>query len=141
MADVRFLSTSQKKLNTIPITSGNLIFCKDERAIYLDTSDGQRTPYQQIITLESEAQRKALPLPLKGFYFISNTKVLWAYEDGWTQLTTTPREQIVFGNSLADFPIPGEENLLYVTTHNSYRWLDGEYIKVTGTGSPEWIII
>ena len=82
---VKFIATTSDKLSSINIKAGQIIFSMDERAIYLDTD--VRTSFQQIITLVREEIRQNLTSPIKGFYFVKDTKVLWHYEDGvWTHL-------------------------------------------------------
>lgn len=124
-AILKFYSTSADKLDSIPIETGNMIFVQDERTIYLDVGV-TRTSYQQIITLPTEESRSALPIPLKGFYFISDTCVFWRYDNGWYQITTTPQEQIIF-RPRASFPAEGDGNKIYIDGTKMYRYIDGAY--------------
>lgn len=148
MADMKFITTSSEKLSDISVQKGQLIFVKDTRAIYLDTDT--RTSFAQIITLDNEEQRQALAYPLVGFYFIKSTKSLWEYDSyGWIQVSTSSGgggsepgvQQIVFGDSLDDFPLVGQADLLYVTSNNTYRWFNNKYTQVTGDNSSKWITI
>lgn len=123
---IQFYATSSDKLDAIAVKDGNLIFTEDDRALYLDAR-GKRTSYQQIICLQSEEQRTALPVPVKGFYFILDTYILWRYdENGWHPVTTTPQEQIVFGE-YESFPEMGNPNRLYIDGTRIYRYLNGNY--------------
>ena len=126
MADtiIKFYSTTSEKLNTIEVNAGNLIFVKDERTIYLDTD--VRTAYQQIICLANDIQRTSLSNPIKGFYFIEDTCILWRYDNGWYQLTSTPQDQIIFAPR-SSFPAEGRENALYIDGTSMYRYIDGTY--------------
>lgn len=130
-AIIKFISTTSEKVNSIPVTVGNLIFVKDDRTIYLDTD--VRTSYQQIICIDTEEQRAAIEQPIVGFYFVSDTCVLWRYSNGWYKITSAPQEQIVF-RQRDRFPSVGMDNILYVDGTHIYRWIDGEY-KEMATGS------
>ncbi len=139
MASIKFISTTSERINSIPVAEGNLLFSRDDRVIYLDSSAG-RTSYQQIIQLSTEEQRKNLSTPINGaFYFVLQTKVLWHYssEDGWTNITTPPESQIVFAKKV-DFPDVGEEDVIYCDGVIMYRYL-GEYVKIDTGASPEWV--
>lgn len=125
MANIKYYCTSIDRLDSIPVADGNLIFCEDERAIFLDAY-GVRTSYQQIICLETEAQRSALPHPVKGFYFIQDSCILWRYDNGWYQLTTTPQDQIIF-RPRESFPEEGESNRIYIDGTKMYRFINGNY--------------
>ncbi len=131
MAKITYYSTSIDKLDQIPVVDGNLIFVEDERAIFLDANN-VRTSYQQIICIQSEEQRAALQYPLKGFYFIKDSCVLWRYDDGWYQMTTTPQEQIIF-RPVGSLPPEGESNKIYIDGINIYRFLDGRYQLMNDT--------
>ena len=122
---IKFYSTTSDKLDSIEVVAGNLIFVKDERAIYLDTD--VRTTYQQIICLANEEQRVSLPNPLKGFYFIEDSCVMWRYNNGWYQMTSTPQDQIIF-RPRAAFPAEGRDNAIYIDGTNMYRYINGEYV-------------
>lgn len=71
---MKFIVTNAKKLNDIEIVSGQLIFVRDERIIYLDSDI--RTPFTQMIYVSTEAQRQTIASPLKGFYFVEETSIL-----------------------------------------------------------------
>ena len=47
---MKFIATTSNKVESIKVASGQLIFSRDDRVIYLD-SDLGRTSFQQIITL------------------------------------------------------------------------------------------
>lgn len=137
MAFIKYYVTTSDKLDSINVEVGNLIFVEDERSIYLDGNDG-RVSYQQIITLQTEAQRTALPHPVKGFYFILETRVLWNFNGNWIQMTVEPEKQIIFA-SHADFPAVGDEETIYIDGTSMYRWLEGSYqLMNSSSGSIDW---
>ena len=84
------------------------------------------------MVLFDEEHRKGLK-PVTGFYFVSSTNVLWRYDNQWIQLTTSPREVVVFSNEL---PQQGVEETLYITEEDIYKFDDGKYTKLGGT--PQW---
>ena len=63
---VKFISTINSRLNSLPVENGNLIFVEDARKIVLDFH-GKRAEYTQFVTLESEDQRLSLLAPLDLF--------------------------------------------------------------------------
>lgn len=131
----KFINTSSEKLPDLPIVKGQIIFVKDERTIYVDTDTDVRTPFRQIFELDTELSRTSLSIPLKGFYFIKETSVLWRYDNGWTAITVSPKQQIVF-DLRANFPDVGDPNTLYIDGLQMYRYL-GKYVPIA-TGSSQW---
>ena len=71
---MKFIATTSDKIDSISVVSGQLIFSRDDRVIYLDTY--VRTSFQQIITLIDDDQRLAIQFPLQGYYFVKSTKIL-----------------------------------------------------------------
>ena len=71
---VKFISTINSRLNSLPVENGNLIFVEDARKIVLDFH-GKRAEYTQFVTLESEDQRLSLLAPLDLFYFVKGTGI------------------------------------------------------------------
>ena len=123
---MKFIATTSDKIDSIPVVSGQLIFSRDDRVIYLDTD--VRTSFQQIITLIDDDQRLAIQFPLQGYYFVKSTKILWTYENGnWIQITEPPKQEVVYG-----LPDVGEENVLYMEGTKLYRWdkLSNSYIEM-----------
>lgn len=133
---MRFIATTSDKLDSISIASGQLIFSRDNRVIYLDTD--VRTSFQQIITVASEEVRQGLTSPVQGFYFVKSSKVLWNYDENgvWTQITEQPRESLVFAN-YEEFPEVGEEKVLYVDKEAIYQW-DTESNSYIEMGTLNW---
>lgn len=133
--NMKFISTTSDKLNSIEIVAGQLIFCSDTRVIYLDTD--KRTTYQAIINVVDEETRQAIETPVQGFYYIEKENTLWSYFDAWVQLTGQD-SSLVFVDSL---PAQGEVNIIYVMTNQLYRWdtLSHSYYSVGGS-SVDWEI-
>lgn len=135
---MKFIATTSEKISSIPIISGQLIFSRDDRIIYLDSD--VRTSFQQIITVDKDKTRLELVNPIQGFYFINETKVLWNYNGiEWNKITSEQKEQIVFAEK-TNFPVAGEENILYVDKENIYQWDSSlnDYIEMN---NPKWKII
>lgn len=120
---MKFIATTSDKIKDISIVSGQLIFSRDDRVIYLD-SGKERTSFQQILSVPTEEFRLELTFPIQGFYFVEDTKILWRYQNGaWLQVTEPPKESVVF-LSQKDFPEQGKEGILYVDGNSIYRWND-----------------
>lgn len=82
-------TTVNSKLSDLAIQDGQLIFVRDRKEIAFDF-DGVRKVYKQIEELPTEEARTSMLAPLTGFYyFVVDTGVLWTYQDGWIQLTTS----------------------------------------------------
>ena len=62
---MKFIATTSDKISGIAVQSGQLIFSRDDRVIYLDTD--VRTSFQQIITVVNEETRQNLVNPVFGF--------------------------------------------------------------------------
>ena len=130
---LRVISTTEDRLQELPIAFGQMIFVKDSRRILLDTEI--RNEYNQIIVLQTETQRENI-IPVSAFYFVNETKVLWRYDDGWFSLTTPPSESVDFIEG--DLPVIGTKNVLYVTKSSIYQW-DGE--KYIDMNYPAWQVL
>lgn len=128
---LKLVATSSSKIRSLTIQNGQLIFIQDLGRIAFDFN-GKRVFYNQIVELETEAERKDLENPLDGYYFIVGTGVLWAYKSGWIQITGKP-ESIEFVD-VEELPKLGHENKLYVSkTEQEISVWDKEtnqYIKV-----------
>jgi len=132
VATVKFKKTTSERIDTIPISAGNLIFCEDTRTIFLDNTS-ERISYNGLIILVNDSQRESMTKPISTFYFVKETNVLWRYDGGWIQITEPPKTIIVYDN----FPTIGEENVLYVNDNGTYRWIDNEYVSVSSK-DVEW---
>lgn len=132
---MKFIATTQEKLKDIAVVSGQLIFSRDNRVIYLDTD--VRTSFEQIITVANDKVRQSLTSPVQGFYFVKETKILWRYEaQTWEQITESPKENLVFA-TYEEFPEIGEEQVLYCDKTTIYQW-DNESQSYIEMGSLSW---
>ena len=106
------IATSSSRIRELVIKDGQLIFIQDVGRIAFDFK-GKRVFYNQIVELETEAERSSLESPLNGYYFVINTACLWMYKDGWIQITDKPQEIVFIGTEL---PQLGQANKIYVDT-------------------------
>lgn len=127
---LKLVATTSSKIRNLTIQSGQLIFLYDIGRIAFDYK-GSRVFYNQIVELQTEAERLTLENPLDGYYFIIGSGILWAYKTGWIQITGKP-ESIEFID--VELPELGQENKLYVnkTEQNISVWDDetNKYIMV-----------
>lgn len=142
MASFKVVYTDTSKLPGITLTSGMLVFLEDTRGIKFVNNDGNLIDYTSVVTLDTEAERRAFANPYPALYWIKETKALWRYEpgDGWSQVTSEPSggDQIVFGPR----PTVGEDDKLYIDATDMFLWINGEYVKVNGGASEiEWLPI
>lgn len=131
--EMRFIATTKDKLDSIVISAGQLIFVYDDRAIYLDVSDFQRTVYQSVITIDSEQDRQAIVFPIDGFYYVKKENTLWSYFNSiWVKIIGESSNIIFIDEE--DFPSTGIKNTLYIKDNVIYIWdedLD-EFVKTQG---------
>jgi hypothetical protein len=104
------VATSSARIRDLVIKDGQLIFIQDLGRIAFDFK-GKRVFYNQIVELETEADRLALEQPLGGYYFVIDTACLWMYKSGWIQITEKPQEILFVG---VELPQLGQANKLYV---------------------------
>lgn len=106
------IATTSSRIRDLVIKDGQLIFIQDLGRIAFDFK-GKRVFYNQIVELDTEAERLALESPLSGYYFVIDSACLWFYQDGWIQITEKPEEIIFIGTEL---PQLGQQGKLYVDT-------------------------
>lgn len=104
------IATTSSRIRDLVIKDGQLIFIQDLGRIAFDFK-GKRVFYNQIVELDTEAERLALESPLSGYYFVIDSACLWFYQDGWIQITEKPEEVIFIG---VELPELGQENKIYV---------------------------
>ena len=105
---MKFIATTSSKVNQIPVISGQLIFSRDDRVIYLD-AESNRTSFQQIISVVDDATREELVSPVEGFYFVEETATLWRYKDSeWTQISAKADERVIFTDEENGLPETGQ---------------------------------
>lgn len=106
------VATSSSRIRELVIKDGQLIFIQNLGRIAFDYK-GQRVFYNQIVELNTEADRLALDSPLSGYYFVIGSACLWFYKDEWIQITAKP-DNIVFVG--VELPELGQENKIYADT-------------------------
>ena len=106
------IATTSSKIRDLIIKDGQLIFIRDLGRIAFDFK-GQRVFYNQIVELDTEADRLALESPLDGYYFVIDSACLWFYQSGWVQITEKPQEILFIGTEL---PQLGQQGKLYIDT-------------------------
>lgn len=109
---LKVIATSSSRIRDLVIRDNQLIFIRDLGRIAFD-SKGKRVFYNQIVELETEAERLTLVNPLHGYYFVIGSACLWFYKDGWTQITEKPEEILFVG---VELPELGQEGKLYIDT-------------------------
>lgn len=111
-AVMSLVATSSSRIRELTIKNGQLIFIQDVGRIAFDYKD-KRVFYNQIVELETEADRLMLDNPLDGYYFVIGSGCLWFYKGGWSQITEKP-ETVLF----IDVELPqlgqAKEGALYV---------------------------
>ena len=129
---MQLIATSSQRVRELVIKDGQLIFLQDVGRIAFDFK-GKRVFYNQIVELETEADRLKLDSPLHGYYFVIDTACLWFYKDGWAQVTSVPEEIVFIGIEL---PQLGQKNKIYANTTEGAEhisvWSDelGAYVVV-----------
>jgi hypothetical protein len=66
---MQLVATSSSRIRELTIKDGQLIFIQDLGRIAFDFK-GKRVFYNQIVELETEADRTELENPLDGYYFV-----------------------------------------------------------------------
>ena len=126
------VATNSPRIRELPIKDGQLIFIQDIGRIAFDYK-GKRVFYNQIVELESEAERLMLDNPLDGYYFVIGSGCLWFYKGGWEQITQKP-ETVLF----IDVELPqlgqAKEGTLYVNKAE-------KEIAVFDSASNDYIIV
>ena len=124
------VATTSSKIKNLVIKDGQLIFLQDLGRIAFDFK-GKRVFYNQIVELETEADRLALEQPLDGYYFVIDSACLWFYKSGWIQITEKPQEILFVGTEL---PQLGQQGKLYVD-------IDDREISVWDEGTDSYITV
>lgn len=129
---LKVIATSSSKIRQLPIQNGQLVFIQDLKRIAFDFK-GTRTFYNQIVELNTEAERITLDNPLNGYYFVIDSACLWFYQNGWTQITERPQEVIQIGVEMPSLG-QGKEGVLYVNKAE-------KEIAIFDSDSNEYIIV
>ena len=115
-AVMSLVATSSSRIRELPIKNGQLVFVQDLGRIAFDYNN-KRVFYNQIVELDTEAERLALDNPLNGYYFVIGSGVLWLYKNDWIQITEKP-ENILFID--VELPQLGQEDKLYINKAEQY---------------------
>ena len=122
--------TVNSKLPDFSIKDGQLIFVRDKHKIALDF-DGKRVFYHQIEEIATEAERAAMLAPVTGaYYFVIDKAILWTYNGGWIQITSSPEEIVYIGSEM---PSLGSAKTLYVDTAGG--------ISIWDTPTNEYVVV
>lgn len=106
----KVIATSSSRIRDLVIKSGQLIFLQDKGRIAFDFN-GKRTFYNQIVEVETEAERLSLVNPIGGYYFVLGSGILYHYKNDWTQITEKPESFLCID---VELPQLGQENKLYI---------------------------
>ena len=107
---LKLVATTSSRIRDLVIKDGQLIFLQDVGRIAFDFK-GNRVFYNQIVELDTEAERLELDSPLNGYYFVIDSACLWFYQDGWIQITEKPENILFVGTEIPEL---GQQGKLYV---------------------------
>lgn len=107
---LKVIATSSSRIRDLVIRDNQLIFIRDLGRIAFD-SNGKRVFYNQIVEVETEAERLALVNPISGYYFVIGSACLYFYKNEWIQITEKPEEIVFIG---VELPELGQEGKIYV---------------------------
>lgn len=119
-AKAKLYYTSSEYIDRLPIANGNIVFVPDANMFCLDMSN-QRFTYTTIKTFATDAARTAVPFPNEGYYFVEETKVFWRWNNGWSQITPSNLNPVVYGTTVEDLPAIGKAETLYYTDDGIYH--------------------
>lgn len=129
---MQLVATNSPRIRELPIKDGQLIFVQDLGRIAFDFK-GKRVFYNQIVELETEAERLMLDAPLEGYYFVIGSGCLWFYKDEWTQITEKPKEVVHIDVELPQLG-QAKEGVLYVNKTE-------KEIAVFDSASNEYVVV
>ena len=75
MAQMKLVYTTSKKINSLSIVDGQIIFCPDDNIIALDMKS-QRFTYKTIKTFDTDADRINAVFAAPGFYYVEETNII-----------------------------------------------------------------
>ena len=129
---LKVIATTSDRVQDLSVDNGQLIFLKDVGRIAFDFND-IRVFYNQIVELETDAERLSLEAPLSGYYFVISTGILWYYRYSWVQVTDKPQEVVFVG---VELPLLGQANKIYVNITEG-----SENISVWNESSGTYVIV
>lgn len=123
MAQMKLVYTTSKKIDSLELSDGQIIFCPDDNIIGLDMK-GQRFIYKTIKTFDKEEDRLNAVFAAPGFYYVEETNIIWRLTAAkvWRQVTPTGSSPIIYGETEEVFPSIGAEGILYHTDNGIYNW-------------------
>lgn len=118
MGFLSLTEASWSRLSDIPITDGQLIFCRDTGNFYKDDAT-TRIKMSSDLVICSELP--LAPLGNKIYLLLPNT--LYYFNGEWVELNESP---IVTKDTIYSFPTIGDAYHIYIATktNRTYRWDD-----------------
>lgn len=128
MTYLSLTEASQSKLKDIPITDGQLIFCRDTGNFYKDDSASRQQMSSEFIVCSE------LPLaPLSNKLYLLMPNTLCYFNGEWIELNESP---VITRDTHLSFPNIGDERHIYIASkeNKTYRW-DNTQLKYYCIGS------
>ena len=118
MSVLSLIEVSQSRLFNIPITNGQLIFCKDTGNFYKDDATTRIKMSSGIVTC---SELPLAPLGDKIYLLLPNT--LYFFNGEWVELN---KSTIITEDTIYSFPTVGNEAFIYIASkeNKTYRWDD-----------------
>jgi len=128
MSVLSLTEVSQSRLSDIPITNGQLIFCKDTGSFYKDDATTRIKMSSDIVTC---SELPLAPLGDKIYLLLPNT--LYFFNGEWVELN---KSTIITEDTIYSFPTVGNESFIYIASkeNKTYRW-DNDNSKYYCIGS------
>jgi len=120
-AKAKLYYTKSQYLSSLPIENGNIIFVPDINTVCLDMSS-ERFSYQTIKTFDTEEDRELMPFPNEGFYYVTETNILWRWDNDWIKVTPSNLTPVIYGETEDELPEEGQPGVLYYTDNGVYNW-------------------
>ncbi len=128
MSFLSLTEISQSRLSDIPITNGQLIFCKDTGNFYKDDTATRNKMSSDLVVC---SELPLAPLANKLYLLLPNT--LCFFNGEWVELNESP---VITKDTIYSFPTVGDTYHIYIAskTNKTYRW-DDENTKYYCIGS------
>lgn len=75
MAQMKLVYTTSKKIDSLAVVDGQIIYCPDDNIIALDMKS-QRFVYKTIKTFDTDADRLNATFTAPGFYYVEETNLI-----------------------------------------------------------------
>lgn len=75
MAQMKLVYTTSKKIDSLEIVDGQIIYCPDDNIIALDMKS-QRFVYKTIRIFETDEERINAAFAAPGFYYVDETNII-----------------------------------------------------------------